>query len=245
LIGDVTDALEQYRLSEVGERLYDFVWSQYCDWYLELSKEKPNVEVLLYVLRRILLLLHPYAPFVTEEIWAKVGSGQMLMKESWPSAEESWQDALAESQLQVVVDVVTAIRKMRSEQGLEERTKVDIVIHTDAHLDLLRSHRVHIMRLANVRDWTLDAMPVKHEKVVSTFLKDVEVHIPIAGVVNLEKLQQEQGECARYRDGLKRELENQGFLKRAPAKVVEEKRSKLQEAEERLRKLEERLGDLS
>jgi valyl-tRNA synthetase len=91
LIGDVTEGLEHYRLSQVGEMLYDFVWSKYCDWYVELSKEQPNAPVLLQVLRTILTLLHPYAPFVTEEIWAKVGEG-MLMRQAWPEADLSLQD---------------------------------------------------------------------------------------------------------------------------------------------------------
>jgi len=251
LVLDVTEGLEKYRLSEAGECLYSFTWDYFCDWYLELSKGETNPAVLVHTLRTLLLLLHPYAPFVTEELWSHVKPQQegMLLKMPWPEADKKLHDKDAEADLQVVIDVVSAIRKMRADHSVDPGMKVDVVIHTDKHLELIRSQREHIMRLARVRDWTLDAKPQQHENSASAFLKDIEVHLPLEGLIDLEKekknLSREREDIARYVQVIEKKLTNKDFTKKAPKDVVKSEQQKLQDFKEKLEKVEERLKALA
>lgn len=251
LIDDVTKGLEAYRLSEVGERLYSFLWDFFCDWYLELSKEHPNLEVLLSGLRTILKLLHPYSPFVTEELWTVVKhkDADMLIKEPWPESDRSLRDHGAQEELQVMIDVIKAIRKIRTDYGVDRTKTIDVIIHTDRHLELMRRERVHIMRFAGIRDWTLDAVPTKHEHSAGVFLKDIEVHVPLKGTIDLAKERTRlQAESKRLQGVLKDvqgRLADRAFTERAPVDVVEDEKAKEQDLLGRLQRIEEQLKVLS
>ena len=250
LIGDVTKGLEQYRLSEVGERVYAFVWDYFCDWYLELSKGEANIDVLVHVLRTIVQLLHPYCPFVTEEIWGhiKPKDAGMLIREPWPLINDQWQDEEAHTELQRVIDVITAIRSLRADQELDPALEVPVIIHTDHSLELLRSQRTHIQRLAKVGDWTLNAVPEPHKNAVSAFLPGIEIHIPLEGLIDIDKerqkLQKEKANLEGFIKTVNGKLKNAKFVESAPKHVVDTEREKLVTAEEKLKKIEARLKAL-
>ncbi len=250
LIHDVTEGLLAYRLSEVGEQLYSFVWDYFCDWYLELSKGSANLTVLIDVLRTILVLLHPYCPFVTEELWSQIRSEdatEMLIKQVWPTVVANGnQDAFDD--LQVVIDVISAIRKLRSEQNVEAGKEADVVLATTDFAKLLASQSDHIERLGKVKTLTIIAKAQKLENVVSAFLDGVEVHLSLEGLVDKEKekasLEKEQADLERYLTGAKAKLGNKDFVARAPANVVEAEREKVKVAEEKLAKIVQRLGQI-
>jgi len=251
VIEDVTKALETYRLSEAGDRLYGFVWDFFCDWYLELSKGSANLAVLVHVLRRVLKLLHPYCPFVTEELWSQVkpeGAG-MLIKEEWPQVKESRKDPEALRDFQVLIGVVTAIRKMRSEQNVEQGKEVDVTIVSKKHGKLLESQAGHIKRLGRVGDLVIEAKSSKKENVVSAFLKDVEVHMSLEGLIDVAKehasLEKEIAALQKLIASSKAKLANESFVSRAPAAVVEMERGKVNDAEEKVKKMEGRLKNLA
>jgi len=247
LVCDVTRGLEEYRLSEVGERLYSFTWDYFCDWYLELSKGEANVHVLVHAVRTLLTLLHPYCPFVTEGLWEhfKPRATGMLMKESWPATDEKLRDDEAEASFCVLIEVISAIRQIRSEQGIEPRKTIDVIIHAAEHLELIRSQRAHIMRLGHIHDWTLDAIPAHHENAASVLLKGIEVHVPLAGVIDIaaerRKLEREKARLERFIAAVQSKLGSKDFVKRAPENVVADERRKLMDAEAKLRKIEDRL----
>jgi valyl-tRNA synthetase len=250
LVDDVTKGLEAYRLSEVGERLYSFVWDFFCDWYLELSKGTANHAVLVHVLRTILALLHPYCPFVTEELWEHVGpkDADSLILWKWPTVKKERKDQKAVDELQVLIDVISSIRKLRAEQKVEAGKDVTVTIHSKNYAKLLESQRGHIERMAHVGTLTIDAKLAKHEKVASAFLKDCEVHLSLEGLFDVEKLKasltKEQAELSRYVQSLQGKLKNKNFVDRAPKEVVEAERAKLLDAEERLKKVEEKIRQL-
>ena len=251
LIADVTKGLEEYRLSDVGDRLYSFVWDFYCDWYLELSKGEANCAVLVHGLRTILELLHPYCPYVTEELWAQVAAegSPSLISASWPKAGKTSKEFMqAFDQLQVVIDVITSIRRLRSEQNVEAGKKIAITIHAKKHAKLLESQRSHIERMGHVGTLVIDAKPAKHEKVASAFLTDSEVHMSLEGLFDVAKLkaslEKEQAELSRYVQGLQGKLKNKGFIERAPKELVAAEKAKLAEAEAKLMKVEERMGEI-
>jgi valyl-tRNA synthetase len=247
LMQDVGDGLSQYRLSEVGERLYSFVWDFFCDWYLELSKGSANHAVLVHVLRRVLKLLHPYCPFVTEELWAhiKPAKSGILLKEAWPEAKRERRDLAAFEAFSVVIEVVTAIRKLRNDQGVEPGKKVSAIVHSRKHADMLQAQREHIMRLAKLESLDIDAKPAKHQDVASAFLTAAEVHMPLAGLVDAGKakdgLLKEQKNLEGYVRGLKAKLENEQFVAKAPPELVKTEKQKLLDAEGKLRSIADAL----
>ncbi|MDD3897168.1 MAG: valine--tRNA ligase [Candidatus Peribacteraceae bacterium] len=251
LITDVTEGLETYRLSEVGERLYSFVWDYFCDWYLELSKGEANPQVLIHALRTMLQLLHPYCPFVTEELWKSVAprGATLLIKGVWPQADDSPKNQGAFDQLQVVIDVITALRSIRAEQGVDQGKKIEAIIHTKEHVKVLESQRGHIERMGRLEKLTIDAKSAKHKNAASVFLKGVEVHIPLEGMIDMkaekQKLTKEQENLRGFLAGVEKKLSNEQFIANAAAEVVAKEKQKLADAQEKLRKVEERLKLLS
>lgn len=259
VIERTTKGLEEYRLSETGEELYSFVWNFYCDWYLELSKgpssgsggAEANLDVLVHALRTILILLHPYCPFVTEELWAQVKhkDAGLLIKEPWPHGDLADADAEAARAFDLLTEVITSIRQMRSEQNVEAGKDVTVTLSSHAFGVFLESQEAHIRRLAKVGSLTIITGPFQPDAdTVSAFLAGVEVHLSLAGLVDKEKerenLQKEQKELSGYVKGVQAKLGNEGFVSRAPAEVIEGEREKLKVAEEKLAKIEERLGNI-
>ncbi|PIR52780.1 valine--tRNA ligase [Candidatus Peregrinibacteria bacterium CG10_big_fil_rev_8_21_14_0_10_49_10] len=250
LIRDVTEGMEAYRLSDVGERLYSFTWDYFCDWYLELSKGDANPAVLVHALRTLLLLLHPYCPFVTEALWehCKPQEAPMLLTMPWPEVDAKLHDQEAFNQLQVVIDVISSIRVMRAEQDLEPAKKVNVVIHSK-HGSLLENEREHIIRLARLENLTIDGNPQQHENAASTFLQGTEVHMPLEGLVDKEKVRakliKEQASLSQFLTGIQAKLNNKTFLSSAPAEVVQGEQEKLTSTQEKLAKIQERLQSLA
>ncbi len=247
---DVEKGLQEYRLSETGDRMYSFVWDYFCDWYLELSKGSANVAVLLYALRRILTLLHPYCPFVTEELWSQLkpdGAG-MLIAQEWPTVKSERQDQQAFDQLQVLIDVITAIRKLRTEQSVEPAKQVSMTIFAGGLADLLESQAEHIKRLGKVSDLTISESGDKPSDAASAFLNGIEIYLPLAGLVDKEKekasMLKEKENLERFVSGIEAKLGNEQFMSKAPAALVDEQKAKLEEAKGKLEKIEERLKSL-
>ncbi len=250
LITDVTEGLEKYSLSEVGEKLYSFVWDYFCDWYLELSKGESNPQVLIHSLRIILQLLHPYCPFVTEELWAslKHKDDPMLLRMQWPQAEAHLRDPAAYDRLQVVIDVIVSIRRLRADHGIEPGASIDVLLCAPEYEELLGAQADHIKRLARVGTLTIESKPKEQKNVASAFLKGVEVHVSLEGMIDLDKerenLQKEKSQLEAFLKGIESKLGNAQFVENAPEAVVCGEREKMEVAKEKLQKIEERLASL-
>ena len=252
LTADVTDGLASYRLSEAGERLYSFIWDFFCDWYLELSKGESNPAVLVHGLRTIVHLLHPYCPFVTEEIWASIapkGSGP-LIRAAWPIADEKLIDRRAEQDLQLLIDVISGVRSLRAAFGVAPEAKIPAVVHAAKDSEFLVKHEAHVLRLANVSALTVVSKAPAHKHgTVSAFLKGADIHLPLEGVVDLAKvkanLEDELAQLQKFLAGVRAKLGNEQFMARAKPEVVETEQQKLKDGEEKLKKVEERLKALS
>ncbi|MDO8468918.1 MAG: valine--tRNA ligase [Candidatus Peribacter sp.] len=248
LIDDATQGLKEYRLSETGERLYSFVWDYFCDWYLELSKGESNPAVLVHALRTIVHLLHPYCPFVTEELWASIGpkgSGP-LIREPWPTPEKKSIDRDAEAQLQLLIDIITAVRSLRAEYGVTPEAKIPSTVHAVRSGEFLVQHQAHVLRLANVSELTVvSKAPAPRHGVVSAFLKGVDIQLLLEGVVDLtkvkENLEAERAQLQKFLAGVQAKLGNEQFVARAKPEVIETEKQKLADGEAKLKKIEERL----
>lgn len=250
LIEDVTKGMETYSLSETGEKLYSFTWDYFCDWYLELSKGTANHAVLVHVLRRLYKLLHPYCPFITEELWAQIkpASAGMLMAEAWPVAKEERKDQKAFDELQTLIDVVTAIRRLRTEQAVEPGKEVTVTLVSGKHGTGLEEQEAHIRRLGKIGSLQISSDAQNLENVASVFLADIEVHLSLEGLVDVEKekasLSKEKENLEKFIGGLEAKLGNEQFVARAPEALVAEQKGKLEEAKGKLLKIEERLKSL-
>jgi|APSaa5957512535_1039671.scaffolds.fasta_scaffold00127_39 valyl-tRNA synthetase len=252
LIDDVSGGLDKYSLSETGERLYGFTWDYFCDWYLELSKGEANPAVLIHVLRTIVTLLHPYCPFVTEELWEQIKPQEagLLIKESWPQSDTSLKDS-ADKDLQVIIDVISAIRSLRSDQGIEPGKNITVTLHTQSQGMLLEAQNEHIKRLAKIESLTIDTNPdaAKPENAAAAVLKDIEIFVSLDGLIDkdkeIEKLTDEKQKLEGFIKGINAKLGNEKFVENAKEEVVALEREKLESAQSKLEKVQERLESLS
>ena len=244
LIVDVTEGLSTYRLSEVGERIYGFVWDYFCDWYLELSKGSANIPVLVHAMRIILRLLHPYCPFVTEELWGsfKEKKSAALISTAWPESANTHDEYREDfDRLQIVIDVITAIRKLRADHNVTAGKEISVTLVSKKHQKLLEDQSDHIRRMAKVGHLSIAATAVKLANVASVFLKDVEVHVSLEGLIDPAVMKKEHAELVKYVASLESKLGNKAFTEKAPAKIVDDMKAKLLAAKEKLEKMQGRL----
>ena len=241
------NGLMTFKIGEVGQELYDFFWNDFCDWYLELSKgEKQNPAVLYHVLKNSLILLHPFMPFVTEEIWSYLpGTKEMLIYEKYSEADDkNYNSELTER----AIDVISSIRKVRAENKIEPVKKVPAIIYGHKHLEAIEHHKEDIMRLARIDQLTLENEGEKITGAASDVINGIEIFIPLDGLVDTEKekarLEKEIKNIGGYIKGIEAKLSNKKFVSNAPDSVVDGEKKKLDEGKDKLNKMKEQLGNL-
>ena len=244
LTKEVTKDVENHRFSDAGTKIYDFFWSQFCDWYLEISKgEHLSPAVLKFVLENTLKLLHPFTPFVTEAIWAELGEKSLLMGESYPKYSKSLSFEKEEKLMNKVLDIVSSIRKTRAEHKVEPIKKISAVIYSSFAKDI-ESQREPIMRLARLDELKISNKGKKIPASVAILLPHTEIYLPLAEMVNVEEEQartkKEMEKLEGYIENLENKLSNKGFLNNAPQELVDAEKIKLEEAKNNLEKLKNR-----
>ncbi|MCP2620068.1 valine--tRNA ligase [Candidatus Aminicenantes bacterium AC-334-K16] len=255
---EMNTSLEAYKFYEAANRIYHFVWHEFCDWYLELVKpalERGNEksrETLVEMLDMILRLLHPFMPFVTEEIWQHLpGSGRSLLEASFPQYEPEWLDEAAEEQLARLQELITAVRTIKAENTIPLKKKVSlwVKITHSADKDFLEAHQAEIFHLAQLKDMRLvDDFPAA-EKFLKGLAGDWEVGLLVEeGLIELEKeinrLERELKKTEEDIAKLEARLNQKSFLEKAPREVVGETRSRLEELQRKREKTREHLTAL-
>ena len=255
----VRAAIEGYRFNEAAHELYQFIWHSYCDWYLEFAKpllqsDDPAVlaetrATALWTLHRALAMLHPFMPFLTEELWEQSGAdGGMLIAADWPAIDRGLVDGEADGELGWLVEIVARIRAVRGEMNVPPGAKIPLILKgaSAETRGRVAEHRVLIDRLARLSDIGFgDAVPAGS---IQDVVGEATIVLPLADVIDLEqeraRLQKEidraDGEIAK----IDRKLSNRGFIAKAPADVVEENRERREEAEQARAKLAEALKRL-
>ena len=255
--------IEGWQLGEAGRQLYEFMWNEYCDWYIEAAKVRlydgtpaeaqATRQVLAYVLEQSLRLLHPYMPFVTETIWQNLpdlgGNNRALIAMSWPQGNE-YADAQADDAFGRVQEIVRAIRNARAEYEVEPGRRIATQISASDHAPMLQANRALLMTLARLDSATLE---IAHEwpapdKAVTLAVGGVTVYLPLAGLVDLAA---ERGRLQKEIEGLEGQLRkiegllnNPGFVNKAAANVVERERTRQRELQEKHAQLAQRLAGL-
>ncbi len=270
LIAEVTELFDAHQYGEAGRRINDFLWSEFCDWYIEACKIRLYGEderaratalaTLVTTLEKALRLLHPYMPFVTEEIWqhlkAAWADGETwpgaLMITPWPEADESRLDDAAEADMALLMDLIRQIRNARAEFNVTPGKRVPAIVAAADKLEMLEAQRGLLTFLAKVDDEQLTlarSLEEKPQKAVALVAAGgVEAYLPLAGLVDLEQemerlqkaIAETEGEIRRA-EGM---LANADFVTKAPEHVVQRQRDRLAEEQERLGRLEARLQAL-
>ena len=256
---EVTDLLGRFELGEAGRLVYEFIWGEFCDWYIELAKprlyNKENAEerataqhVICEVLSSSMKLLHPYMPFITEEIWQCMPhEGDSIMVAAWPESDEQLFNAEAEAAMNAIMEAIKAIRNMRAEVNVAPGKKVPaILLVADELQQVVADNQSYIKLMASVDELSiLPAGGDKPENAMAAVTKGIEVYLPLKGLIDVEK---ETQRLNKELDGMTKEigriegkLNNAGFLAKAPAEVVEKEKTKAQEIAVKMQAIQERL----
>jgi len=258
VIGSVTRNLNKYELGLAAAKLYDFVWSEFCDWYIELAKpalygddmeqRRDTATVLVYVLDKILKLLHPFIPFVTERIYKELpNSDESIMISDWPVVVKKYAYFKDAQDMENIMEGIRAIRNIRLEAGASPSKRLDALFVTEKTA-LVRKSKSYFEKLAGINNISIVNKDEVPSKVSGSVTAMAEIYIPLGELVDLDKeLERIKGEIEKINKEIARGegmLNNQGFVARAPQAVVESERTKLAANKEKLIKLEERLNSL-
>ena len=258
LIAEVTENMDAYELGVASAKVYDFIWSDYCDWYIELTKARLQGEdegakiqaqqVLCYVLTETLKLLHPFMPFLTEEIWqALPHEGDFLMLQSWPVTSGEMDYPEDEKAMEVIMEAIGAIRTRRGEMNVPPSRKVKLTI-ASADAQVFTDGAAFFGRLASASEVEVIPMaqaPASDEAqkqgLVEIITHAARIFMPLAELVDMEqeraRLDKEIGKAQKELAGLKGKLSNENFVNKAPANVVAAERERLEKLEALLEKL--------
>ncbi|HPF06263.1 MAG TPA: valine--tRNA ligase [Spirochaetota bacterium] len=265
-VKNVSSALEEYRFNEAANLIYEFWWNEFCDWYLELVKQRiyskdPASEnssdaakqVLYYVLKTGLKLLHPFMPFITEEIWSiiKTDGESDIMVSQWPEYNKSGVFADESVYAETFKEIIYKIRNVRGEMNIPPDKKAAVVFKTVSPFitKIINTESVHIQALAKVESVTIDANYTPEKTDASAVMTDLEIFLPLKGLIDTDKerarLEKEIGKINQELQRVEGKLNNESFTGKAPADVIEKEKAKQREYRDMLEKLQESLSKLN
>lgn len=260
VIKSITDKIEKYDIGLAADDIYDFIWSDFCDWYIEIVKpvlysdnaeEKTNtVKVLLYVLENILKLLHPFMPYITEEIWqALPNREEALIVSKWPEYKEELVFEKEERATEYIENAIREIRNARSEMNMENSKKSNTLVYTkDQEIkEIFEETKGLLLNLGYSNSVEItDDEGRKNSENIAIVLDRAEIQLPLKELVDFEKelkrLQKDKKDAEAELKRAKGKLSNQGFVSKAPAKLIEEEKEKVTKYEEILKTVEEQIA---
>ncbi len=254
LIGEVTENMDKYELGVAIQKIYDFVWDTYCDWYIELTKarlyaedadrKQTAMQVLVYVLDQILRLLHPFMPFITEEIWQSIPhDGEALIIAQWPLVNQNLAFKVECEQMESVMNAIRAIRNRRTEMNVPPSKKAVLYVLT-AKPQVFTEGTGFLQRLAYADEVSmLDQEPENLDGMVTITTADAKLYIPMGQLVDVEKelarIAKELETNRKFLASLEAKLSNEKFVARAPEAVVNAEREKAQKTKDLITQLEQ------
>lgn len=242
-IEDVTRLVGAYEFGEVGRALYNFIWDDFCDWYIEMAKlplygddeaaKKTTRSILAYVLDQTMRLLHPFMPFITEEIWQHLPhEGVSITQTSWPEVRQDLHDEDSVKQMNLLIEVIRAVRNVRAEVNTPMSKEVDIFMKpaNEQVAHVLENNQTYLDKFCRPRQLTIDVALKAPEKSMSSVVSNVELFFPLEGLLNIEeemeRLEKELEKLNKEVERVQKKLSNEKFVSKAPAHVVEEERAK-------------------
>ncbi|GAA4705070.1 valine--tRNA ligase [Brevibacillus fulvus] len=260
-IADVTRLIDAYEFGEAGRVLYNFIWDDLCDWYIEMAKlplygedpaaKKTTQSVLVTVLDQTLRLLHPFMPFITEEIWqALPHQGTSLTIAQWPQVDQQWLNPDAEAEMGLLMEVIRSVRNIRAEVNVPMSKKIELLIKASDQVTLARltQSREYLIRFCNPERLEITDQLTPPEKAMSAVVSGAELFLPLAGLVDLEqevkRLEKELATLHAEVERIEKKLNNPGFIAKAPEKVIAEEKAKMADYMEKREKVLARLAEL-
>ena len=254
---EVNETLEAFRFNDAALTVYKFIWNEYCDWYIELTKPRltaPGQErvtaqnVLIHVLDSALKLLHPFMPFITEEIWQKLPQvGKSIMVSGFPEYRESQNDEVVEKEMQVIMEIITGIRNIRGEMNLNPGLKLNALVRTQ-NLEIqktLKEQGGYIRDLARVEELKTGSNIEKPKMSASSVLGEMDLIVPLEGMMDFQeernRVEKELKKIEKDLIFLGKKLSNPNFVKKAPAEVIEKDEHRKASLSEKQAKLENHL----
>jgi len=264
VIKDVSRNLDTYHYGEAARTLYEFVWSEFCDWYLEMAKpalrgeegskrQEASQWVLAGILKDVLKMLHPFIPFVTEELWHlfEFGTGSME-NEDWPVPDQACDENEETAKMSVFQEVVRSFRNLRAEAGFPPQKKLarGLLVMRDRKARSIMERNTDLLSvLTNIDEFGfLHSDGEKPSKALTAVLPFCEIFLPVGDVLDvsaeISRLEQEKAKSEKAAEKCRKKLDNQKFLENAPEEVVEKERNRLEEHEKRIRNIERNLESL-
>lgn len=260
IVKAVTENIDKYELGLAVQKLYDFIWDNFCDWYIEIVKprlqNKDDVQanenaqkVLCYVLSNTMKLLHPFMPFITETIWqALPHDGESIMVSKWPEYQDSLNFVVEAEQVETIMDTIRSIRARRAEMNVPPSKKAQVILFTE-NRQAYEAGSTFFAKLAYASEIQfVDAAPSNVEAMVSVVTKGAQVYMPMGELVDFEKekarLEKEKAKVQKDIDFVMKKLNNEGFVAKAPATVIAQEREKAAKYQELMDKLNASLAAL-
>ncbi|KRL97985.1 valyl-tRNA synthetase [Liquorilactobacillus satsumensis DSM 16230 = JCM 12392] len=260
-VADVTRLFESFEFGEAGRALYNFIWNDFCDWYIEMAKEdlngqderlkKNTQDILCYVLDQTLRLLHPIMPFVTEKIWLEMPhEGASLVTAAYPIVHPEYDNPVAQTQMENLIELIKAVRNSRAEANAPMSSAIDIFIKTksDETKQIFETNTEYIERFCHPKKLEIGAQLVAPKLAITAVITGAEVYLPLADLVNLDeecaRLQKEAEKLAGEVARAEKKLANERFVANAPGAVVEKERQKLTDYKAKLLSTNERIKQL-
>jgi valyl-tRNA synthetase len=253
---------DRYDFGEAGRHLYNFIWDEFCDWYIEMAKlplfgedeqaKQTTRSVLVYVLDQILRMLHPMMPFVTEEIWQHLPhEGESITVSKWPEVNEQDMNPTAAEEMKRLISIIRSVRNIRSEVDTPMSKPIDLLIQVDnAEVKTALATQSHyIEKFCNTENLTIDTKVSVPEKAMSAVITGAELFLPLEGLIDVDKeitrLNQELAKLNKEVERVEKKLSNPGFVNKAPENVVQEEQRKKLDYIDKREKVEARINELT
>ncbi|MBT2760412.1 valine--tRNA ligase [Paenibacillus sp. ISL-20] len=258
---DITRLIDAYEFGETGRLLYNFIWDDLCDWYIEFAKlslygedqaaKKKTQSVLAYVLDRTMRLIHPFMPFISEEIWQHLPhEGETVMLASWPTYDEAFENAEAVTEMNLLMDVIRAVRNIRAEVNVPMSKKVELQLKpvSEQIASIIDRNADYICRFCNTSEYQSSLALEAPDKAMTAVVTGVEMYLPLAGLIDIAqeitRLEKEIQHLNSEVERVEKKLNNPGFVSKAPEKVIEEERAKLVDYSDKRSKVIARIEEL-
>ncbi|SEM33497.1 valyl-tRNA synthetase [Mesobacillus persicus] len=260
-IETVTRLSDRYEFGEVGRVLYNFIWDDFCDWYIEMAKlplygedeaaKKTTRSILAYVLDNTMRLLHPFMPFITEEIWQNLPhQGESITVAEWPKVDSSLTDESAAAEMKLLVEIIRSVRNIRAEVNtpLSKKIKMFLKVKDEQVLAIVEKNRAYLERFCNPETLEMGTNVEAPDKAMTAVVTGLEIILPLEGLLNIDeeiaRLEKEREKLNKEVERVQKKLSNEGFVKKAPGKVIEEERAKEKDYMEKRSAVEARIQEL-
>lgn len=258
---DITRLIDSYEFGETGRLLYNFIWDDLCDWYIEIAKlslygedaaaKKTTQSVLAYVLDRTMRMIHPFMPFISEEIWQHLPhEGNTVTLAAWPTFDPALENKAAEEEMTLLIEIIRSVRNIRAEVNVPMSKKIELLVKAGDQriLDIISSNEHYIRRFCNTSEYAAGLDIAAPDKAMSAVVTGVELYLPLAGLLDISqeiaRLEKEVATLNSEVERVEKKLSNQGFVSKAPARVIEEERAKQADYSDKRDKVLARIAEL-